>query len=255
MSKLEDYAGRFRNILMERRGGVLEMRLHSDGGTLQWGAMSGSVHDQLGEAFFAVAHDADTQVVILTGAGNAFCTDMNLTEMPPSDGHEWSRLMREGRDLVMQFLDIEVPVIAAVNGPAHIHAQLPVLADIVLAAETAEFADLAHFVHGVVPGDSAQVVWPVLLGANRGRYFLLTGQRLSAREALALGVVAEVLPPDQLMGRARELAQQLAQKSPIALRNTRLAFTHPWKRRMLEELGPGLALEGLSILAAAERRR
>jgi enoyl-CoA hydratase/carnithine racemase len=253
MSRLEEYQGRFRNVQMTRSGGVLELKLHSDGAPLQWGAMSGSVHEQLGEAFFAVAHDADTRVVILTGAGDAFCTDMNLDELPTTDSREWSRLMREGRSLVMQLLDIEVPVIAAVNGPAHVHAQLPVLADIVLAAETAEFADLAHFVHGVVPGDSAQVVWPALLGANRGRYFLLTGQRLSAREALALGVVSEVLPADRLMARARELAGQLAQKPPITLRNTRLAFTHPWKRRMLEELGPGLALEGLSILAAAER--
>jgi len=254
VSKLEEYGRRFRNIRMERSAGVLEMTLHTDGAALKWGAMSGSVHDQLGEAFFAVSHDADTRVVILTGTGDAFCTEMNVAELPPTDTHEWSRLMREGRDLVMQFLDIEVPVIAAVNGPAHIHAQLPVLADIVLAADTAEFADLAHFVHGVVPGDSAQVVWPLLLGANRGRYFLLTGQRLNAREALALGVVSEVLPPDRLMYRARGLALQLAEKSPIALRNTRLAFTHYWKRRMLEELGPGLALEGLAILAAGERK-
>src|SRR5271154_2378447 len=136
---------------MERSAGVLEMTLHTNGAALKWGAMSGSVHEQLGEAFFAVARDADTRVVILTGAGDAFCAEMNLAELPPTDSHEWSRLMREGRDLVMQFRDIEVPVIAAFNGPAYIHAQLAVLADIVLAAETAEFADLAHFVHGVVP--------------------------------------------------------------------------------------------------------
>ena len=82
-------------------------------------------------------------------------------------------------------LDIEVPMIAAVNGPARIHAEIPVLCDIVLASEDAVFQDLPHFINGTVARDGVHLVWPLLLGLNRGRYFLLTGQELSAQQALS----------------------------------------------------------------------
>ena len=244
------YEKNYRNIHFERRGGILLMRLHSDEGPLKWGANEGSIHGQLGHAFYDVAHDATVRVVILTGTGASFCAELNLNELPASVGvADWSRLMREGRDLLMNLLDIEVPVIGAVNGPAYIHSQLPVLSDIVLASSTAEFADLAHFVHGVVPGDSVQVIWPMLLGINRARYFLMTGQKLSAQEALQLGVVSEILRPEQLLARAWELAADLEKKPAAALRGTRLALTQHLKKRLLEELGHGLALEGLGLIA------
>ena len=249
MSRLEDYQDRFRNIRFERRDGILLMSVHTDGAPLKWAALEGSIHDQLGEAFFRVARDRENRVVIFTGTGNAFCTELNAAELPAGmNAEEWYRLTREGKDLVMNMLDIEVPVIAAVNGPAYIHAQLPLLADVVLAAEHAEFADLAHFVHGVVPGDSAQVVWPMLLGPNRGRHFLLTGQRIGARDALALGFVAEVLPAAELLPRAWALAREWAVKPLDTLRFTRIALTQAIKRRMLDELGHGLTMEGFALM-------
>ena len=249
MSSLQKYQDKYRNIRFERSEGVLQMSVHTDGGPLKWAAAVGSVHEQLGEAFFDVAHDPDTRVVIFTGTGDVFCTEMNAAESSGEvSGDAWYRITREGKDLVMNMLDIEVPMIAAVNGPAYIHAQLPVLADVVLAAEHAEFADLAHFVHGVVPGDSVQVIWPMLLGPNRGRHFLLTGQRIGAQEALALGIVAEVLPANALLPRAWALAREWAKKPPQTLRYTRIALTQALKRRIMNELGYGLAMEGLSIL-------
>jgi enoyl-CoA hydratase/carnithine racemase len=228
--------------------------LHTDGGALKWGAAAGSIHGQLGEAFQRVAQDDSIRVVILTGTGESFCSEMNMAELPASPGvSDWIRLAREGYDLMMKFLDIEVPVIAAVNGPAYIHSQLPLLADIVLASATAEFADLAHFVHGVVPGDGVHVVWPMLLGINRARHFLMTGQRLTAQRACDLGVVAEVLASERLLDRAWELAADLERKPPATLRNTRLALTHPIKKRLLEELDHGLALESVAALSKRTR--
>jgi len=93
------------------------------------------------------------------------------------------------------------------------------------------------------------VVWPLVLGANRGRYFLLTGQKLSAAEALTLGVVSEIVSRDKLLTRAWELAEQIAKRPRLASRYARVALTQPIKRAMLDNLGYGLALEGLAMSA------
>jgi enoyl-CoA hydratase/carnithine racemase len=97
-----------------------------------------------------------------------------------------------------------------------------------------------------------QVVWPMLLGPNRGRYFLLTGERISAADALALGVVGEVLARDALLGRAYELAGKLAACNPVLLRNTRHALVRPIRRAMADDLHTGLALEALASLSGRE---
>lgn len=250
MSRYEDYSGRYRNLAFERRGGVVQLRLHTDGGSLTWGSSAGSVHGQLCDAFRDLARDPDLRAVILTGTGEVFCTELNRAENSAAvTATDWSRLMREGRELLQDFLALEVPVIAAVNGPVHIHSELPVLADIVLAAETAEFADRVHFVYGVVPADGVHVVWPALLGINRARYFLMTGQAIDARQAQTLGVVAEVLPAGQLQARAWELGAELERKPLLALRNTRLALTRRLRRELHDDLDLGLALEGLGILS------
>lgn len=146
----------------------------------------------------------------------------------------------------MDLLDIDVPMIAAVNGPATVHAELALLCDIVLAAEDTIFQDAPHFSNGLVPGDGVHIIWPLLLGPNRGRYFLLTGQKLSAAEALNLGVVNEVLPRDKLLPRAWELAEILAKQPRLTCRYARVAITQHLKKLFLDGLGYGLILEGMA---------
>jgi enoyl-CoA hydratase/carnithine racemase len=254
MAKLSEYEKRFKYIRLRREDGILEMAIHKDGGPALWGFGEGGIHEELGEAFYQVGRDRENRVVIFTGTGNVFLQDFDFTGATGSAGLTpafWDRIYKEGKDLIQNLLEIEVPVIGAVNGNAFIHSELIVLSDIVLAAEHARFADKAHFPMGAVPGDGVQIAWSMLLGPNRSRYFLLTGEEIDAGEARRLGVVAEVLPAPSLAARAWALARELAAKPDLTLRYTRAAITLDLKRRMANELGYSLMLEGLAIVTPA----
>lgn len=251
--ELEEYQNRYSTAEISRdEAGVLTVRMHSKGGPLRWG---GPPHQQLPELFNAIASDRDNRVVILTGTGDSFI-ELPEGPNPLAEGRAnatvWDRIIWEGNRLVDQMLDIEVPMIAAVNGPVTVHSELAVLCDVVLVAEHTYFQDAPHFPGGLVPGDSMQIVWPLLLGPNRGRYFLLTGQKIGAAEAKELGVVGEVLPADELLGRANAIAADLAQCNPILLRNTRHALVRPIRRAMADDLHTGLALEAIASMSARE---
>jgi enoyl-CoA hydratase/carnithine racemase len=249
--QFSDYQHRYHTIQLNRStSGVLELVMHTRGGVAKWGTSTKSLHAELGQCFADIARDRDNKVVIITGSGAAFCNERDMEERPheASLSAMWERIYEEGMTLMENLLAIPVPVIGAVNGPATIHAELGVLSDIVLAADHAEFADVSHSVHGVVPGDGVHTVWPMLLGPNRGRYFLLTGERIGAVEAKQLGVVAEVMPLSQLMPRARELAEGLAVHPVRFLRHTRAVLIRQLRKRMADELGFGLGSEALATL-------
>jgi enoyl-CoA hydratase/carnithine racemase len=148
-----------------------------------------------------------------------------------------------------RMLDIEVPMIGVVNGPAMRHSELPLMCDIVIAADDASFEDTAHFdIASQVPGDGINIVYTMLLGLNRARYFMLTGQVLSATEAKDLGLVAEVMPRDKLLPRAWELAEKLAKKNDLLLRYTRVVLTQPLRNWMEKDVMYHLGMEALAKL-------
>jgi len=248
MTKFDQYSTKYQTIRMERRHGILQMTLHTDGGPLRWGLLP---HGELPEAFYDIGSDHQNRVVIITGTGDEFSgprATPGTSSFPIRPSIERiDRIQWEGRHLLMKLLDIEVPVISAINGPAWRHSEIPLLCDIVLAADTAQFQDSAHFPSDVVPGDGMHIVYPLLLGMNRGRYFLLTGQTLDAKKALELGLVAEVLPPDKLLSRAWELAEDLARRPTLLLRYTRLLLTQVLRRQMHDLLGYGLGMEMLAL--------
>jgi len=250
MAALSEYANKYACMKMERRDGVLQVTLHSDGGSLKWGL---GPHKELPLAFYDIANDHETKVVILTGTGEEFSgprvTNVGHPLFPTRPSMELiDALVSEGKQGLMNFLNIDVPVISAINGPAWRHSELPLLADIVLAADTAAFQDSAHFTGGLVPGDGMHVVYPLLLGVNRARYFLLTGETLDAQKAHQLGLVAEVLPRDKLMARAWALAEDMARRPKSLLRLSRAVLTEHIKRHMQDYLGFGLYVEMLALM-------
>lgn len=248
----DDYANKYEAIRMERNNGILEVALHTNGGSL---VFSKTIHDELGYAFADIAADRENKVVILTGTGENLCADFDPKSFESFRGlgkditaAGWDETYWRGRHNVINQMDIPVPMIGVVNGPAIAHSELVLLCDVTLASDTAIFQDFPHFANGVAPGDGIQVLWMLLLGINRGRYFLLTQQKIAAQEALELGVVNEVPPQDQLLPRARELAAEMAAKPQLALRYARLLLTQQLKRMMEDGVSIGLALEGLSAI-------
>jgi enoyl-CoA hydratase/carnithine racemase len=245
----DDYRNRYKTIRMRREDGILEVTLHTDGGPLRWGRLP---HKELEEAFLEIGRDRENHVVILTGTGDEFSgpaptVEANLASHRQSP-KEWGVLGWESKNLLTNLLAIDAPMIAAINGPALRHAELPVMCDIVLASDTACFQDSAHFVGGLIPGDGMHVVFPLVMGYNRGRYFLLTGQVVTAQEAKEMGVVNEVLPPADLLPRAWEHARNIMKLPELNRRYTRTLITEVMRRQMNELLPYGLALEGLGLV-------
>ncbi|MGB6104110.1 MAG: enoyl-CoA hydratase/isomerase family protein [Pusillimonas sp.] len=258
MTSFSDYAEKYDSVHMRRDKGILEMRFHTNGGSLRW---SKKAHEDLEQAFLDVGRDRENDVIILTGTGDEYAGPAvrpsgeggHHNPRKPVTAEEWDQLWYwEGKHLLMNLLNIEVPVIAAINGPAVRHPEIPLLSDIVLASETATIQDSAHFNGGLVPGDGVHVVFPLIMGPNRGRYFLLTGQTLDAAEAKEMGLVSEVLPPDALLPRAWELARQLQLRPTLLRRYARVMLTQDLKKRMQDLLGYGLALEGLAAVQLVE---
>lgn len=250
-SAFEDYSRRFRTIKMTRENGILQLTFHTDEGPLFWSRVS---HSEFGEAFGDIARDPENKVVIMTGTGVEFSgpTPSATTRLQSATALEWDKTFRDAMQLTTGLLNMDSIVISCVNGPATRHPEIPLLADIVLAVEDSYFCDSGHFPNRAVPGDGVNFIFPMLLGLNRARYFLLTGQVLSTREARELGLVNEIVEREKLLPRAWELAEQLVTQNPLVLRYTRMLFTQQLKKMSMELLGYGLALEGLAQLHEAE---
>lgn len=245
------YFDRYAQISMERdERGVLEVRLHSEGGECRFGPRT---HQHFVDAFYDISRDPDTRVMILTGTGATWIAEFDESQVTPADNftipRNWDRVYWEGKKVLQNLLDIDVPVIAAVNGPALVHSEYILTCDIVIASQTAVFQDLPHLAFGLTPGDGVHVLWPYVLGPVRGRYFLATQQKLDANQALQLGVVNELLPPCALLPRARALAAQLSALPTLTLRYMRVATSQPIKELLTKNLSHGLALQGLSAAA------
>src|SRR3984957_19375197 len=218
MIRFDAYHERFTNARLTRsKSGVLEVALHTDGGVL---VFNGYTHEQFVDLFHAIGSDPDNRVVILTGSGDAFMETIAPDGFDFFTPRGYDKIYREGKGVLMNILDIEVPMIAAVNGPVRLHSEYILLCDIVLATPTTVFQDKPHLESGLVPGDGVNILWPEIIGSVRGRYFLLTRQELPSETAKDWGVVNEILPAGKLLPRAREIAEQTAKLPPLTTHHT-----------------------------------
>jgi enoyl-CoA hydratase/carnithine racemase len=252
VTKFTAYRDRFPNARLTRSdSGVLEVALHTNGDTL---VFNGHTHEKFVDLFGAIGADRDNRIVILTGSGSAFMESIEIDGFDFFTPQGYDKIYREGKKVLMNILDIQVPLVAAVNGPVRLHSEYILLADIVLATPSTVFQDKPHLEIGIAPGDGVNLLWPEVIGSVRGRYFLLTRQELDAKTAKEWGVVNELVAADALMPRAREIAEGLAKLPPLTSSYTRIALTQRLRRIIDEGVGYGLALEGITAADLARSK-
>lgn len=214
-------------------------------------AVNGVLHGELARLPREFDADPDARVLVLTGAGRAFCAGGDFS--PTGVGNDRAITLEEGRQIVDHLLECSKPVISAVNGYAMgLGATVALLADVVYAARSATFAD-THVVMGIGAGDGGQVIWPLLMGVNRAKYFLMTGDRLGAEEAEGLGLVNFVVDDGTVVDEALALATRLAAGPGIAISASKMAINTYMRMISNLVLPLSLSLEGRSMASDDHR--
>lgn len=245
MNGIPAYFDRYENFVLSRsESGVLTVRFHTDG---KEHTFNGTTHHDFPRLIEDIAYDRDNKVLVLTGTGETFINNID----GPSLGDltkPWTAdvMYLEGRRGVQRLVDLEIPIVAAVNGPVSVHSEYALLADVVIASETAVFSDVPHLAFGIAPGDGLFVVWEEVLGLNRARFLEITSGSFSAQEALAWGAVAEVVPQQTVLFRALELAERMTTRPQLTNRYIALIFRQRISRRLTEGMAVGMALESLT---------
>jgi enoyl-CoA hydratase len=214
-------------------------------------AVNAELHTEFSRIFADIALDDAIRAVILTGNGKAFSAGGDLRWIKTVSPSYYSEtLHRESRKVLADILNLEVPVIAAVNGAAiGFGATLALFCDIVIMGESASIADM-HVSVGLAAGDGGAVVWPWLIGMNRAKEFLLTGDRLKASEAERLGLVNRVVPDDRLFDEAMALARRFRNGAPLAIRTTKRTMNRILADTLNLVGDLGLACEGETFVSA-----
>ncbi len=203
-----------------------------------------SGHTELGRIWRRLADDASVRTVLVRSEGKGFCAGGHTSLVAEMLGSEASRarVMREARDIVQGMMDCDLPIVSAINGAAvGAGAAVALLADVSVAARSAKIID-GHTRIGVAAGDHAAVIWPLLCGMAKAKYYLLTCNTLSGEEAERIGLVSLAVADDELLTTARSVAKQLSTGSPSALAHTKRSLNH-WLRAAWPAFEHSLALE------------
>ena len=215
-------------------------------------AVDGRMHRELSTLPSDADRDPDVRALVITGAGRAFCAGGDFGGEPMDSG-PGGNMWKEARQIVDHLLEAELPIISAVNGYAMgLGATVALLCDVVYASESAVFAD-THVKMGIGAGDGGQVIWPFLMGVNRAKYFLMTGDRLTAAEAERMGLVNFVTADGQVLDEAVALATRLAAGPARAIAASKVPI-NMWLRAVSAQVLPlSLSWEEASMRTADHR--
>jgi enoyl-CoA hydratase len=216
-----------------------------------------NLHWALANVWRQLAADRAARVVILSGAGRAFCAggDLDWITSFLDDPAARDESIREGAQVIEEMLRFPLPVIAAVNGPAvGLGCSVALLSDIMLIADTAYLSD-PHVAVGLVAGDGGAAFWPMLTPIMRSREYLFTGDRIPAATAVELGFASRQVPAGDLMGEARTLADRLAAQPVEALQGTKRIVNMYLSQALAGPLQSGFAAEVATMRSDDHRRR
>ena len=247
---MERYEG-YEAIRFERIGAVLRVTLANPRNPLN--AVDGAMHAELMRLFDDLRGERDARAVVLTGSGRAFSAGGDFGWMSGIGPGDFAEMRREGKQIVWSLLDVEVPIVAAINGPAiGLGATLALLCDVIFMADTAKLAD-PHVQVGIVAGDGGVVAWPLAVGPAIAKRYLMTGDALRAEEALRLGLITHAVPADDLQAEALAFAERLAAGAPLAIRYTKLAVNQLVKQALATAFDYSTALEVLTFASEDHR--
>ena len=241
-----DY-GRYQTLLIEKDSdGVAVVTLNRPE---KRNAVNDQMHGELEAIFVDLSNDDDVRAVVLTGAGSAFCAGGDVEAMksgyfrptgPAAPFHQVRRL-------ILNLLEVEQPIVAAVNGDgAGLGGTIPLFSDVIVMAETARLAD-THVRMGLVAGDGGVVIWPWLVGMARAKEYLLTGQWIDGREAERIGLANYAVPQEQVLPKAMEIARRLAQGAPLAIRWTKYSVNKLLRDHVNLALDTSMFLEAATM--------
>jgi enoyl-CoA hydratase/carnithine racemase len=242
----EKYATHFK---MERRDGILQVQMHSDGGPVKFNLR---IHNDWPQLWIDIGNDPDNEVLIFSGSGDKWTDgfDRSFRDQPigemASDAF-YDQVYWDATKLVESFVfNIDIPTIACINGPGF-HTEFALMCDITLCADHTVLFD-PHFGDlGAVPGDGQGMTFQELMGLKRAAYYLYTSDKIDAQTAKEIGLVNEVVSLDRLLPRAWEIAEKIMKKPRTTRRLTASVLRRPWKRLLVQDLGFHLGHELLGL--------
>ncbi len=249
---MADYS-KYKAVVVEKDGRVATVTLNRPGSL-------NAVNDDMGADFDTLfrelSRDEEVDAIVITGAGRAFCAGGDVKNMDARNTAAARDFPMNPRDpglLLNDILDVEQPIIAAINGDAiGLGATIALFCDITIAAETARLGD-THVRIGVVAGDGGAVIWPPLIGSNRAKEYLMRGNLINGVEAARLGLVNYALPAAEVLPKAREIARELADGPRWAIRWTKQSINKLIKRQLHQVLDASAALEAVTFVTPQHR--
>ncbi len=229
-------------IRTQREGDLLTVTIDHPNSAMN--AVDEQLHHDLWDLFRMLATEREARAIVLTGSGRAFSAGGDMSWFPQLRSPDrLDALRREGKQLIWNLLDVEVPIVCALNGPAvGLGASVALLCDVIVMADTASIID-PHVQVGLVAGDGGAAIWPLLVGPLAAKRHLMLGEPLGADEALRLGVASEVCAPDDVSDVALRWAQRLAAQPPLAIQGTKIAVNAQIKQALLTSFDLSTALE------------